>query len=196
MLIAEINRIDAEKWEIISIQIDREKYILPGSKYLNIPIEIGKILKPELNMGSKIHFFDEITDKHTGDIKITDFNIVKPGGLNQAKNELLSKISNNFSYNLASITGINYFIFAMASFELANAGHFITSENREEKYVEIMNSNDAVLIENLNNYLSALDEISPVANLYNEFKSFKKRVKQSITIEELEKVKDMFSNFV
>jgi len=196
MLTAEIKRCENGRWEILSLQIDRAKYLLPGSKYLNIPIKVAEILKPKLNMGSKIYFGNLVLDKPVGHIKIDDFDIKEVGGLELAKNKLLSQISNNFSYHLTSITGVNYFIFTMSSFELANAGHFITSKNREEKYVEIINSGDNKLIENLNDYLNALDEIQPMASLYNQFKIFRKKVNQSRTSEELEKVKDMFANFI
>ena len=195
MLIAEICMYKDKKYKVVCFHKDEDIYTLGINEYIDMPSSVSTILKEELNKGNKIICEESIIKKSPTNISVNDFEIIKAGDLEKSKNKLLSELSNNFSHYLASISGITYFSFIISSFKLASAGYFITNENREEKYVEIMNTGDNMLIEALNDFLDSLDKISPMSGLYDHFKLAQKTVEQSKSFEDLEKAQVMFSDF-
>lgn len=68
---------------------------------------------------------------------------------------------------------------------LCSKGHFVTDENREEVYLDILNSGDAVLIEKLEDYLEIMDEISRFDGPIQDYRDSRKSLKDMSTTEEI-----------
>ena len=54
-------------------------------------------------------------------------------------------------------------------FELTNKGYFITDENKEEKYLEILETEDDELIDLLEKYLEIKEKLTPIIYLKKSF---------------------------
>ena len=81
----------------------------------------------------------------------------------------------------------------MVSFSvLAAAGHFINADNREEKYLEIINTGDTDLISALEEYLDAYDAITPILSMWNDVKQFETDLEAATTEEEVDAAAHMF----
>ena len=61
--------------------------------------------------------------------------------------------------------------FMLLNNKLADKGFFITEENKEEKYIEIIETCDESLIEDLEKYIFLLDKIKILQNKKNEYDS-------------------------
>jgi len=92
------------------------------------------------------------------------------------KSVILSRMSKDFdSYNNV-IALLSVFGFMKANNVFRSVGIEITDANREEKYLEVLNSGDTDLINNLEAYLNAMDEVSKVSWKYERFAEFKSAV--------------------
>ena len=70
-------------------------------------------------------------------------------------------------------SSVNMIFYVENVLQLADAGYIITDKNREEKYLEILETGDEYLIDLLEYYLNAKDDMSPIISyrkLYNETK--------------------------
>jgi hypothetical protein len=70
----------------------------------------------------------------------------------------------------------DFFEFSILNNKLIDAGYIITDINREEKYLEIINTGDSVLISNLETYLEVKDRISIHTHHYNNYITYKDNV--------------------
>ena len=75
------------------------------------------------------------------------------------------------------ISNFELYHFFKLNHYLESKGFFITDENREEKYLEVINSGDAEALEKLSEYLDSLDEFNAIDDIYMRYKEFKDKVK-------------------
>ena len=61
---------------------------------------------------------------------------------------------------------------------LASYGYFITDENREEKYIEILEKDDPKLLEALEQYINYLDSINELERVIREYKDAVDKIKE------------------
>jgi hypothetical protein len=93
--------------------------------------------------------------------------------------------------NVFSLMGFAKFI--ILNNYLADKGLFITDENREEKYLEIINTNDSSLISKLEEYLEIKDDISQDLYWYEHYNSFKNSIQSASTEEDVNTLIETFS---
>jgi len=84
------------------------------------------------------------------------------------------------------ISNFELFHFFKANQYLNSKGFFITDENREEKYLEVINSDDTDLLRVLSEYIDCLDEFNAIDDVYMKFKEYKDKVKSATTFKEVE----------
>jgi chromatin segregation and condensation protein Rec8/ScpA/Scc1 (kleisin family) len=75
---------------------------------------------------------------------------------------------------------------------MVNAGYAITNENREEKYLEILETGDEKLIAKLEDYLNYKDEIEAVAHIERKFSAFRAELKTTTTADEVKQLESRF----
>ncbi len=90
------------------------------------------------------------------------------------------------------IAGLTLYGFMVLNNDLINAGYAITNENREEKYLQILETGDEKLISKLEDYLNYKDEIEKVAYLERKFSKFKNDVLSSSTVEDVIELTNKF----
>ena len=61
--------------------------------------------------------------------------------------------------------------------KFAAEGIYITNENREEKYIEILEKDDPKLLEDLEKYIEALDRVDVINNLVKEYNDLVEKIK-------------------
>lgn len=112
--------------------------------------------------------------------------------LQSHKNSSIIKIRMLVTPELSKISGFALYGFMMLNNDLSSAGYFITDKNREEKYLEILETEDEELIQKLEDYLNYKDEIEKIASLERLFSKFKTQINESSTIEEVKKIEETF----
>jgi len=179
-----------ETYQAVDVQLQDVMYAKAVEFYLIVGNEVALEIKRNIAEGNIVTI--PVADAESGDVTIDSFTIDVPGDLDAYKNKAKQRISNVFSFYLASTGGMVFFQ-AMTSFSiLASHGYFITDENREEKYLEIINTGDEDLITALEEYLDAYDNISPVAGMYSSLKQAKLEIDAATSEEEVDAAKAMF----
>lgn len=107
-------------------------------------------------------------------------------------NQYLTEARYHVSHQQALVTGLMMFDFICINNELINDGYVITSKNREDKYIEILETGDEELIEKLERYLNAHDTINRASFLQNEYNRFYIRLKQQSDIEKVKEIGEAF----
>ena len=72
---------------------------------------------------------------------------------------LKTKVRGMLGDDLLTFTLLDFVSFMQLNNKFANKGIFITDENREEKYIEIIETGEEELINELENYIKTWDEM-------------------------------------
>jgi hypothetical protein len=165
---------------------NREERMLKLSYMSYIQIEAAlmdkKIVRIRKNMMT-----DEVLP---GEFEIVD--LAETDFLQEVRNATISKIRMLVTPDLAKISGFALYGFIILNNDLSNAGYFITNDNREEKYLEILETGDEKLIQKLEDYLNYKDEIEAVAQLERKFATFRTEVRAAATPEEIVEIEQRF----
>ena len=124
------------------------------------------------------------------EVDVKDTSLEDP--LQESKNHNLAKVRMIVSPDLCKIAGLTLYGFMVLNNDLINAGYAITNENREEKYLQILETGDEKLISKLEDYLNYKDEIEKVAYLERKFSKFKNDVLSSSTVEDVIELTNKF----
>jgi hypothetical protein len=73
----------------------------------------------------------------------------------------------------------DFFQFQVLNNKMIDAGYVITDENREAKYLDIINTGDTDLINDLDSYLEIRDRVAISNHNYNNYLSFKTAVNEA-----------------
>ncbi len=118
-----------------------------------------------------------------------DLNAAKSVALGEARKLLVGRMSFEFYFDFFEMLKTNN--------ELVAAGHIITDENREQKYLEIVNLEDEALLDKLKKYLDTSDRIGAHLMYYEQYKKLKDVMESVTKLEEvtgaLDEFKAMFS---
>lgn len=125
-----------------------------------------------------------------GEFEVIDLETSDP--LNEARDASVTKIRMLITPELSKISGFALYGFIILNNDLSNAGYFITNENREEKYLEILETGDEKLIAKLEDYLNYRDEIDTVAYFERKFSEFRAEIKTASSVEEVEQIEQRF----
>jgi hypothetical protein len=124
------------------------------------------------------------------DIEIVDEKSQDP--LKFAKDQALIRVRTIFTPELGKLSGLTIYGFTVLNNDLSSRGFFITNENREEKYLEILETGDEQLIAKLEDYLNYKDAIEAVAHLDRKFSKFRTEIKSASTSDEVNTITDKF----
>lgn len=158
-------------------------------QYVRISNVAGDMIREALSEYKRVFLPKDVH----GELCIKDVVIVDTDGLEKDRMIFLSDIYRKVDYHLYFASAIDFFDFMNASNELASLGYFITEKNREEKYLEIIESADEDLISMLEVYLENKDKLEKISYVYNKTRKFEKLVIDCKTPEELTQIKEDFN---
>lgn len=217
--------LDENTWEIVGYT-DAGAMAIPGEEDLQvlyaskIAIERAKIL---LDFGRKVyvsksHEFEEIIPDDLIESEEND--------LETQKNIALHEIRSRMHQCILGVSIFNIIDYVTESMRLMSNGIFITNENREEKYLKIIEksmevknpepiSEDASceeeqkyleekdkydeaqnVLKSLENYLSAYDRISQLKFIYDTLNTAKNDITKAISKEEIQKAVDHYKETI
>ena len=117
--------------------------------------------------------------------------------VDQAKSAALGEARNLLSQRMSFEFTFDFFEMLLANNELTAAGYAITNANREEKYLEIVNSGDEALLDKLKMFLDTYDRLGVHLTFYSQYKVLKKSLETAATVDDvnfaLDEYKKMFS---
>lgn len=171
-----INDVGTE-YEITGTRLEKDGYVVDTDLFYESPSsEFFETVKGLLDGSNEIKYLKTVSPSETGDLTVTGLD-----ALTVYKSNMRTKASMIFKNRVEVTIGFDFYAFMLANNFLANAGYFITEENREEKYLEIVNAGDAALTEALEKYLAAHDDISVYYHHYANFKELKTAIDAAAT---------------
>lgn len=134
------------------------------------------------------------SSNHTGELTIEDLKQTEVDPLQIKKINALEQGRYYISQRIDVISLFGFARFIILNNYMADSGFFITDENREEKYLEIINTNDQELIGRLEEYLEVKDVISQDLYWYSHFVKFKNAIESASSEEQVKESLDAFNS--
>jgi len=160
-------------------------------KMLKLSYNSYKIIKDALDENKLVSISKEMkTDEVMPDeITISDVDI---DDLQEYKKMASQRIGNTLSYKLAKISALDILDFTLLNNELISEGYAITQNNREEKYIEIIETDNEKLIGILEEYLNILDKVKESTNIRKFSKIIIKSIMNCNTIKGIDKALEIY----
>lgn len=160
--------------------------------YLKLNSSTYEIIKQAINSNKLVKIqkslaIDEVMPWETEIVDLAETDV-----LQETRNAAITKARMLVTPEMSKASGIALYGFIVLNNDLAANGYFITNENREEKYLEILETGDEKLIAKLEDYLNYKDEIEAVAQLERKFSAFRNEVRSAATPEEVKKIEERF----
>lgn len=183
-----------DKYEVISINTNEIAYAGMRDDILEVPSwEVYETVARNLNEGKKV-YIPKLLDQF---LDVSDLVIEELDPLDTAKQTAIIKARDLiYTARINKLAIAKFYRFFILSHYFADKGIFITEENRENKYLEIINSAaqledpDAseAMIANLEEYINLLDSLSEIKNILKDLDAFIESVNEVtvISMEELE----------
>jgi len=90
------------------------------------------------------------------------------------------------SNRTGSLSMFDFYGFSLINNNLIDRGYVFTNDNREQKYLEIVNTGDQDLIDALDIYLTIRDRLDEHHTMYKQYRDFWLALKDMTTVEEME----------
>ena len=183
-----------DKYEVISINTNEIAYAGMRDDIFEVPSwEVYETVARNLNEGKKV-YIPKLLDQF---LDVSDLVIEELDPLETAKQTAIIKARDLiYTTRINKLAIAKFYRFFILSHYFADKGIFITEENRENKYLEIINSAaqledpDAseAMIANLEEYINLLDSLSEIKNILKDLDAFIESVNEVtvISMEELE----------
>jgi hypothetical protein len=124
--------------------------------------------------------------------EFTTVDLAETDEIQESRNASTVKVRMLVTPELSKISGFALYGFTILNNDLSANGYFITNENREEKYLEILETGDEKLIQKLEDYLNYKDEIESIAQLERKFSAFRNEIKTAATVDEIKEIEARF----
>ena len=179
-------------YQVNNVFFTEIKYILPNAKYLDIPNLVALILKNKLNEGKLITIKKSyVDDREHVDIPIEHFEIKTPETLEQKKSELKSKVQQRISAYTALLSGLDLYEFYVVTAKLQSGGfNVLDTGNREEIYLNIINTGNEDLITDLERFLELKDRFDNILKKHRGIKDYFRTIDEAETLKELSDISE------
>lgn len=97
---------------------------------------------------------------------------------------------------LVSFHLIDFASFMILNNKFANAGIFITDENKEEEYIKVIESGNMSLIEDLETYINLRDKIQGIEAQKKEYDSLVNKLKTLEDLNNQESINDIVEEYL
>lgn len=173
-----------DKLEIKYVDTYQNSMLKNDGPYVKISNVAGDVIREALSEYKRVY----ITKNIQGELCVSDIIIHETDGIERDKMIALSNVYRKMDYCLFNVSAMDYFDFLGSFSVLASLGYFITDNNREEKYLEIIESGDENLISVLENYLENKDKLEKISYIYNKVRQFEKNVMICNKVEDLNNI--------
>ena len=178
--------------EAIVTNVVNTDHLMPVGDYAKVhQFDVAKVNEAVVSKKVvKIISMDKV--KNDTPLTIEDFEISELTPFEKKRNNYRDKINNSISHTLASINALDTFEYLETFSAFLDRGIVITEKNREEKYLEVINTGDEWMIEHLERYLDIKDRVRPLSNFYKNATAALKRLRKAETEEEVDKIFEDF----
>ena len=156
--------------------------------YVSVSEPIAQQVLREIDSGNMVQF----PKTYKGSLKMTDFiiNTDPSSGFGKRKNEEIGKYRQLINRLFLSMNLMDMYDFMMINNRFNSLGHFIHEDNKEEVYLAIINEGDETLINDLENYLTAMEELNGINKRYKKFRDSIHKIVEAKDEEDLDSIID------
>ena len=179
-------------YRVVSVLKGEETSIFEfgGVRLYEIPIlEVFELISKSLKEGKTVLIPKNLTNQLTANELIIKDTIDE---VEASKQSVRMETKQFISNRLGGLSMFTFFEFVILNNQLISKGFSITQENREEKYLEIINIGDDDLIALLEKYLECLDELSEKDFMYNSWKDFSNSLEEINSQDEIKEKLNIF----
>jgi len=151
--------------------------------------EVYNFIDESLKRGEVLVIPKDITNITVKDILVGK-NFVKV--FDAVKYSLKTKFKDMIINRLGKIGMMEILDYMITSMKLLDKGITITDQNREDKYIDILNTGSEEDVNMLEEYLAIYDRIRTYYALYKYYKKFEEDIDNTSSIEEIEKVYNLY----
>lgn len=180
-------------WEVVNVVKNTyDNFADKQEKLLKLSFVSYQLIKEAIANGKVVRISKNMRANEVlpGEFEIVDLS--ETNLLQETKNASVAKVRMLVTPELSKISSFTMYGFIILNNDLANAGYFITNENREEKYLEILETGDEKLIAKLEDYLNYKDEIEAMASMERRFSAYRNEIKAATTTEEVKQIEERF----
>ena len=178
---------DSDKYYVGNIIFNEQVYRVPGKKFVTLDAETALKVRDTISAGHDVLFTpSQIENSHT--LTVEDLEIVEKTGFEIEKQTEIFKIRNKITDTMAIMSVIDIYGFHSCYSKLLTKGYNITDDNREEKYLEIINTGDNDLLELLETYIELKDKIDLTSMKYMRLKKAIDSIEATTTSVQLKEV--------
>ena len=188
VLCGEIVPYTENKYKIIGILFKDHIHLNPGKKYVYLDAELGLKIRNMIATGIDVIITEDTLDSRQ--ITMDDLEIIEYNNIDLEKNKLNKQIQSMITYYTATISALDFYTFFTTNAYLSSKGYNIIDENREEIYLQIIESDNQELLSMLEEYIEAKENIDSVAVIYKKLKKHLRNLNSIQTKEELESFKN------
>ena len=163
-----------------------------NEKYFKLSYVVYKMINDAIESGKQVRISKTLqTDEVLpGEIQIIENDEINV--LDYTKQAMITKIKSYVTPELSKIAGYTLYNYIELNNKLSDNGYFIHNGNREQKYIEIIETQNEEIIETLENYLSLKDEIDRVGSLQTRINKVINNINKSIDTQEVVNLTDEF----
>lgn len=114
----------------------------------------------------------------------------------KAAKAVKTKVRGILGDDLLTFTLLDFVTFMQLNNSFASKGIFITEKNREEKYIEIIETGDEKLIEDLEKYIILLDNIKIVQKKKDEYSEVMDNLKNVQNYNDVQTVNSIVESYL
>ncbi len=133
--------------------------------YVSVAEPLAQHIMREIDKGSIIRYPKTVGKPKQGDLVIEALD-----ELAIRKNKEIAKFRQQINKLFLSMNLMDMYDFMMINNKFNSLGHFIHEGNKEEVYLAIINSGDEQLVTDLENYLTAMEELNDINKRYKRYR--------------------------
>jgi hypothetical protein len=180
-------------WRVVNVQQNTlDNQATTQERVLRLSYMTGRLITNALLEGKLVHIPKTLRTTEVLPGEFTTVDLAETDEIQESRNASTIKVRMLVTPELSKISGFALYGFIILNNDLSANGYFITNENREEKYLEILETGDEKLIQKLEDYLNYKDEIESIAQLERKFSAFRNEIKTAATVDEIKEIEARF----
>ena len=196
MMIFDLARVQdsGNYYEVEAVVSSRNKDFDTGQLYLPLNNITAYEIKTAISNNMEVRIVKDFQDKEVMPADLIIFSKEETeDDLELFKSLYRKKARQHVTHLQAVVSGLQVYEFIHANTYLASKGFFVHEDNREEEYLKILETGDEDLINRLEIYLNAMDDLSRAAALEKLYLRYYEDIRDADNKEE---IVDIFTKFM
>ncbi len=186
--VAAIKEIKDQMYEILFLTDSNQKEFHKETEFIGLSKSAAVVIREFMrtNKPIGIQLNGKTFDDNPGDIQPSDLYILETDkGVGELRHVYTMLVRQLVTHAQANVSGMMMYEYININNILCDKGYFVHDDNREEVYIQILETGDEVLIDQLSTYLNARDYISDSGYLEKNYRDFYKEMNDCETDDEL-----------